>query len=67
MLTKMTAALNNSIKYSLTALAPTQILYKFKTREALDLLRLEEPKAKAIAENDVNIITTYPITTARAR
>ena len=67
MLTKITATLNNSIKYSLTALVPTQILYRFKIREALDLLRLEEPKAKAIAENDINIVTAYPITRARAR
>ena len=63
MLTKMT----NLIKYSSTALAPTQILYGFKTREAPGLLRLEEPEAKAMAENDVNIITAYPITRARAR
>ena len=67
MLTKKTAALNNLIKYSSTALAPTQILYGFKTREALDLLRLEEPEAKAMAKNDVNMITAYPITRARAR
>ena len=67
MLAKMIAALNNSIKYLSTALAPTQILYKFKIREALDLLRLEEPEAKAIVENDVNVITAHPVTRARAR
>ena len=42
-LPRMSAALNNSIKYSSTAQAPTQVLYGFRTREALDLLRIEDP------------------------
>lgn len=46
-LPRMSAALNNSIKYSSTVRAPTQVLYGFRTREALDLLRIEDPDAVA--------------------
>ena len=43
MLPRMSAALNNSTKYSSTNRTPTQVLYGFRTREALDLLRIEDP------------------------
>lgn len=38
-LPRVTAALNNSTKYSSTNKTPTEVLYGFKTREALDLLK----------------------------
>lgn len=37
----MTATLNNSSKYSSTRLAPTEVLFGFKNKELLDLLRIE--------------------------
>lgn len=55
-LSRMSASLNNSTKYSSTSLAPTQIIYGFKTREALDLLRIEEPDSDFRA-NDVPTAT----------
>ena len=62
-LSRMSALLNNSIKYSSTALAPTQIIYGFKTREALDLLRIDVPTADA---DHVNDAATVNSTTAAA-
>lgn len=52
----MTAALNNSTKYSSTVCAPTQVLYSFQTREALDLLRIDNHDAtpEHAAEPDEN-------------
>ena len=41
-LPRMSASLNNSTKYSSTAQSPTQVLYGFRTREALDLLRFDD-------------------------
>ena len=38
---QLSAALNNSTKYSSTRLAPTEVLYKFKVKEPLDLLNIE--------------------------
>ena len=55
-LSRMSASLNNSTKYSSTSLAPTQIIYGFKTREALNLLRIEEPDSDFRA-NDVPTVT----------
>ena len=37
----MSASLNNFTKYSSISLISTQILYSFRIREALDLLRIE--------------------------
>ena len=52
-LSKMSALLNNFIKYSSISLAPTQIIYGFKTREALDLLRVDVSAAATDNANDV--------------
>ena len=41
-LPRMQAALNNSTKYSSTSKTPTEILFGFRTREALDLMRVGE-------------------------
>lgn len=49
---RMFAAFNNSVKYSSTILAPTQILYDFRTREALDLLRLDDPNLDLLRLDD---------------
>lgn len=48
---RMSASLNNSTKYSSTLKTPIEILYGFRTREALDLLHLEEN----IAQEQANI------------
>ena len=72
-LAKMSAALNNSIKYSSTAQAPTQILYGFKTREALDLLRIEDPDsatqapAPPLRAVSAPAVAAYPITRSATR
>ena len=42
-LLRISVALNNSINYSSTAQAPIQVLYGFRIREALDLLRIQDP------------------------
>ena len=42
MLHRMSASLNNSIKYNFIILTFTKILYDFRTREIFDLLRLED-------------------------
>ena len=44
-LPRMSAVLNNSTKYSFTNQSPNQVIYGFRTREALDLLRIEDPNA----------------------
>ena len=51
-LPRMSSALNNSTNYSSTSLAPNQILYGFKTREALDLMRIEDPDDTPVSAND---------------
>ena len=58
----MVAVLNNSIKYSSTTKAPTQVLYRFRTREALDLLRIND-------SNDSTLVTVvaFPVTRSAAR
>ena len=70
----MSASLNNSTKYSSTTKALTQILYSFRTREALDLLRLDDPNTtitpaeantnevdNATPEANIKTINVYPI------
>ena len=61
-LPRMTAALNNSTKYSSTVRATTQVLYGFQTREALDLLRIDNHEAtpEHAAEPDENDNATEP-------
>ena len=51
MLLKILALLNNFIKYSSTILISTQNIYEFKTRETLDLLRVD---ISIVATNNVN-------------
>ncbi len=72
-LPRMSAALNNSTKYSSTIRAPTQVLYGFRTREALDLLRIEDPdSATPAAPQDENptearlSLPAYPAVTRSA-
>ena len=63
---RMTASLNNLTKYSSTSLAPNQILYGFRTREALDLLRIEDPDKPDESLSDQSEDTTvaaHPVTT----
>ena len=59
----MSAALNNSTKYSSTALALTQVMYGFRTREALDLLRskyneIDLPDAQS---SDKSAVAAHPV------
>lgn len=42
-LPRLQAALNNSTKYSSTNLSPNQVLFGFRTREALNLIHVDEP------------------------
>ena len=41
LLPRMSSSLNNSTKYSSTNQTPTQVLYSFRIREALDFMRLD--------------------------
>ena len=41
MLSQLIVILNNFTKYSLTHLAPTEVHYKFKIKESLNLLSIE--------------------------
>lgn len=67
-LPRMSAALNNSTKYSSTSLAPTQVLYGFRTREALDLLRLEDPDDNTPTEAPPpTTVAAHPVTRSAAR
>ena len=82
-LPRIPAALNNSIKYSSTSLAPTQIMYGFRTREALDLLRADnkvpdEDESRAARpddhvssqrpdENSQSPVATHPVTRSATR
>ena len=78
-LPRMSAALNNSIKYSSTSLAPTQVMYGFRTREALDLLRSEdhiapdEDTSQAVRPDDAarpdenSQVSAHPITRSATR
>ena len=77
-LPRMSQALCNSTNYSSTMKTPTEILFGFKTREALDLLRINEsPPIELDDANDTNIndrnepieqpIEAYPIATRRRR
>ena len=50
----MLSTLNNFIKYSFTIRTSIQVLYEFRTRETLDLLRIDDfdsftSKAKTVA------------------
>ena len=49
-LPRMQSCLNNSTKYSTTTKAPNEVLYGFKTREALDFLREHNQEAEATEE-----------------
>ena len=53
MLSRISIALNNFTKYSFIALASTQIIYGFKTRKALDLLRINVLIADTSNTNNV--------------
>jgi len=55
-LARMPSALNNSTKYSTTNRTPTQIMYGFRTREALDLLRIDDPSAEGF-DNIKDLVT----------
>ncbi len=50
-LARLQAALNNSTKYSSTRLSPNQVIFGMRTREAMDLLRVEEPDTERIDSN----------------
>ena len=67
-LPRMSAALNNSVKYSSTALAPTQVMYGFRTREALDLLRSEDnaDPPHSPDESNKDLVAVHPATTRGA-
>lgn len=69
-LARMTASLNNSTKYSSTIKAPTEVIYGFKTREALDLLtpdvQPDTVQADGI-ESLLAVIHAYPVAQAPAR
>lgn len=68
---RMTASLNNSTKYSSTSKAPTEVIFGFRTREALDLLKLDyaptpgPPPAQPAPS--VLAIAAYPVRTRQAR
>ena len=53
MLSKILALLNNFIKYSSTILISTKIIYEFKIREALNLLRVNVLIVDTNNANDV--------------
>ena len=53
MLLKILALLNNSIKYNSTILIFTKIIYKFKIREALNLLRVDVSIVDTNNANDI--------------
>ncbi len=55
-LPRMQAALNNSTKGS-TGLSPNQILFGFRTREALDLIRVDEPETDSVDINHAKQLT----------
>ena len=59
-LPQMSAALNNSTKYSSTNLAPNQIIFSFKTKEALDLMRLDEDPITATTDEIVDANPARP-------
>ena len=72
----MTAALNNSTKYTSTNKTSTEVLYRFRTREALDLLTsfemnedLVPPVPKVVDDQpDQPVEYAFPVATrARAR
>lgn len=62
---RISAILNNSTNYSNTSLAPIQILYNFRTKETLDLFRIEDlDDAEHLKTNSISvdtIVTIYPI------
>ena len=65
---RMTVSLNNSIKYSFITLTPTQVLYSFRTRETLDLLRLENPDAETPSDRSENaIVTAHSVTRSNTK
>lgn len=48
----MTVILNNSIKYSSTRLALNEVIYGFKIKEPLDLLRIEGLNLEDLSEEE---------------
>ena len=72
MLLRLSAILNNSIKYSSIALAPIEVLYRFYIRELLDFLRIEDldtsqdPTIITLNQSEQDLLTAiivvYPIT-----
>ncbi len=66
-LLRMTAALNNSTKYSSTNKTPTEIMYGFRTREALDLLKPDTCTAQAAAFPTITALPTRTSVTPPAR
>ena len=55
-LPRLSASLNNSTKYSSTAKTPTQIMYGFRTREALDFLRIDDPETESrLSDNALGV------------
>ena len=64
---KMSAALNNSTNYSFTLKAPNEIMFDFKTREALNLLRLKDPEQAAEDPDSVeqanHAVKNFPVVT----
>ena len=73
MLSRILAALNNSIKYSFINRTPTQVLYNFRIRKALDLLRIGDLKENPINESrafratSASVIAAYLVTRNAAR
>lgn len=56
--------MNNSTKYSSTNLSPNQILFGFRTREALDLIRVDEPEVVESAYPAIPVSTANAIDSA---
>lgn len=48
----MIVTLNNSTKYSLTRLALNEVIYGFKIKESLDLLRIEGLNLEDLSEEE---------------
>ena len=56
MLLKILALLNNFIKYNSTILISTKIIYEFKIRKALNLLRVDVSIIDTNNANDVLVV-----------
>ena len=64
----MSSALNNSIKYNFTIRTFIQVLYEFRTRKALDLLRIDDfdsftSEARIVTITDYFIARNVTVTT----